>query len=630
MSASADYQAAERDLSAIDPTALERLSPRRRQILLAMAALHRGERAGVLAAAATARAAGEADVAWLLELLAARAVNEPRPALRDVPGAGEVPELLIAVHRWRAGMRPRGAAELRRLRNTRPALAGLLDVLGSKRRAAWDGLARLSPRAPAVLAAASAVNHGAGPELATMVRQLVPDSPLDLSSYHDGPDPFALVRELEDWVDDAEVEWSDERTRDVARLPRRSREQAALVLRALLLAVHRRLAMGQGRGLLAPIAACRTLAHAVAPAMVGPLELLERRLGGLLEPALHLPPLLTLWRRSAGWSQRARTTIATAVMNAVARMLAGHDEPPAGVMFICEALAHLVVHAETPALRVEMLEAYGWLLPEPKFRELLALVEPAPREYLLGLRGFVAEDLVDTLATVTRLAQRGDADALACKLLGQALAWLVDYHAPHRELRQLERTLAALVAVPTFHLDGPLQLELLASTHDLEIGVESAHALVRRALARPIADGDPEVARHIVALLLLADEAGAAELVRRLGRTLRHAAPDAADELALGVLGRVHDRQDYIPDEEALRRVVAPLDSFVLRDGPERPLRAATRLRAASAPWAIGLGEWAREHRERLGPAPLWAQLIALADPRAAFDGPWDEHEIPW
>jgi hypothetical protein len=611
----ADYQAAEAGLSALEPVALERLSPRQRQIVLAMAALHAGGRAQVIAAAQAARAAGESDIAWLLELLASGDVRLPvksqRPGVRDLPGVGEVPEILHTMQSWRWGMAPRGTVGLRRLAAVRPALQGLLDVVGKKKRITWDGLERLSRRAPAALVAAHASVRAPGTDLAAALRRVLPESRLDVTSYHDNRGPFARLRGLQRWVDDPRVTWGREQAMLVASLGSQRREAAGEVLGELLRAVHRRLAAGQGRGLLGPVGACCELARAVTPALVGHLEVLERRLGGLLDPRHHLPPLLTLWRRAMAWAKDERMVIAAHVIEAVAQLLAEDADPPDEMPFVCEALAFLVANTEKLELRVGLLERFGWLLPEARFAGLLAAFEPATRTYLLAQHGFAGPSLEAPLATVIELARMPGADGLTSKLLRDLLRDLPSEPAAPRVYRQLERTLAALAMSRELELLPELLPELLVATRALGAGVDQARALVVQQLARPLADGALAVAEHIVARHLLGDDAGAQEHVRRLGRWLRGADADAADDVALGVLARVYDSSSFAPE---LQRFVAPLTSFVLREGPTRPLQAAQRAQAIAPGLVHGYGAWAREHIERLGPAPLWRTLMAMAD----------------
>lgn len=637
MTAGPGYQAAEARLPALDEAALEQVTPRQRQILLAMAALHHGERARVVAAVQAARDAGEHDIAWILELMAApdetASTRSPRKTARDLPGVAEIPEILQALHAWRSGATPRGTAALRRLAAGRPALGALLDVLGKRKSISWSGLERLSPRAPAVLAAAYVSIHKPGADLAAAVQRLLPDQPLDLASYHNTRHPLEQWPWLHRWAQDPRVVWGHDQSLSLMQPLLRDRNVVAPVLSALLLALHRRLLAGQARSLLAPIHACLQLAHIAAPTLVGPLAVLTRRLGGLLDPMHELPTLLTLWRRSATGPQRERLTIALAVVNAAQHILQdeGEDEPLLALPFVCEALAYLIAHTDDAEMQVQWLDDLGWLLPDAKYSELLAALDPATRSYLLGQRALTEMRYDEALDAVVSLAQVPTASKRTGKLLSRVLDELYDRRLAPRVLRHFERMVAALLAVPALDLDSELLPLLLATTRDLNAGVEPARALVRRVLERPLADSDPRAAQHLLARHLLGDAAGAQEHVRRLGRWLRAAPPDAADDLALGIIAGVFNGLDLAGDPDALVRLVAPLSSFLLRDGPERPQRAATRAQAMDPARIRGYAAWAREHVDKLGGDRFWRSLILLADELDDLEeADADDLEIPF
>ena len=268
----------------------------------------------------------------------------------------------------------------------------------------------------------------------------------------------------------------------------------------------------------------------------------------------------------------------------------------------------------TRKFKEQYVRDLGWLLPDPKFRELLTAVEPATRSYLLGHRALEDRTLDEALDAVESLAHMPAASKLTCKLLSRLLDELYDQRLPPRVLRHFERMVASLLAAPGLDLESALLPLLLATTRDLNAGVEPARALVRRALERPLADGDPLAAQHLLARHLLGDATGAQEQVRRIGRWLRGAAPDAADDLSLGIVAGVFDGLALASDPDALERLVAPLSSFLLHDGPERPQRAATRARAMDPSRVRGYAAWARAHVDKLGGDRFWRALILLAD----------------
>jgi hypothetical protein len=601
----------------------------REQVLRsAIAALDDGRQAQVLEAAESARACGEPDIAWLLELLAGRIDLQAANHTIEVPGAGQVPELLRMLYAWRCGRAPRGSSALRKLAADRPALHGLLDVLGKKRtRPAEHDLTRLTPRAAAVLVAAWTSTTRRDVDLAELLPEQSPDAPLDLRRYR-RDDALYPIEPLLAWQDDPQVQWdADDQGIAIEFVTRRRLDLAPMLLGALLRTIHRRLAEGHGHGLLGPIVACSQLAEKLhKPALAQHLGVLERRLGALLEPDHYLPALLTLWRRNMGLPERERLVIARRVVEAMTRMLARHEHPPPQVPIALEALAWFINHTEDAAMRTGLLAKFAWLLPGSAVAAGLAKLAPADRTCIQALHALERGDLVQPLAAVLTLARDPDSGARASDLLSDVLE-VMEYE-PHAR-RQLERTLTELRTLRP-QLAPTLLPRLLQITDELNAGVEPARALVRQALERPVADHDPNIAAHIVALHLLgdeADEAAAQERVRLVGRWLRRLDPDAADELALAVLARVFAGLHLSPDPEPLQRLTAPLSSFVLRDGPERAERAARRSNAQLSPWTHGYGAWARAHADQLRDIPYWRSLAGLA---VDLDDDDDDTDIPF
>lgn len=612
------YRAAEAELPAVDEAALQRLPPRQREILRAMAALDSGERVRVLAAAVAARAAGEREVAWLLEQLMIpppqpREVKQQQPA---PPGSGETADVLRAFATWRSGKAARGSAELRRLAARRPVLNGLLTVLGRRKEVRWspDGIARLSPRAPAVMVAAAASPPGSRVDVVGTVRKACPTVPIDLTRYDFMPRALDRIPALRQWIDDPRLAWGEAQELGVGLLIATNlRAQIPEFLRDLILAVHRRLAAGQASGLLEPVRVCGELAERIDnTALARELSVLERRLGGLFAPEHHLPALLTLWRRCVDLPREQRLAVAEKVIDALSALVMDRAEPPAELPFAIEALVFLIVHGEDRERSNRLVERFGWLLPEPKLAEVLGKVDPSARAHVDFTKALARGDLGRALDSLVALARSQECAEQVGELLIGVLG-LLAFKAPPHVRRQIEGSLAAL-ATTSLRLPLDVVLALLTATRDSDVGVEPARALARQALSQPLADGDPGLAERVLALSLLGDEDGARELVRRLGRWLRTAPPDMGDEVALAVAARVYDRQELFDDFAPLLELLAPLDAFILRAGPERPLKAAMRSRAFDSEYVRGYGAWARAHADRLGSAAFWRTLVARAD----------------
>lgn len=602
----AELRAAEARLPELDPS-VERMPARQGQILRAMAALDRGDRAGVIAAAAAARAAGQHDLAWILDLLSAPAGSMGAP---EAGLAGPAPDLLGALATWRRGKAARGSDSLRRLATRRPVLRALLDVLGRRRQPTGTvrDLKDLSERAASVAVAALAAGRRARVDLAAELRRELPDCAFDLSRYDAQPGGPGAPPTLQRWLDDPATVWGREQSLAAVQVLDRPGGSSEL-LSALLLAIHARLASGHGPALLEPVRACRRLAarQRHAEQLVEQLDVLERRLAALFDPRRALGPLLTVWRRCVARPTRERLFIAGRVLDVLLAMVTADEDPPDELRLSVDLVAYFILHTEDAAKRARVLASFGWMFPPEAFNKLLERVDPAERVWLQAELALTEERLDDVLAGVVALAGAGQHSHANRLFRGVLAEFGAGARSPRFE-RAFERTLSALRVIHPRVLDPDLLPLILALARDLRSGVEAARALVRDELAQPLPDGDRRAAQHLLAYHLLGDEAGAQEVMRRLGRWLRGADPDRADDLALGVLVDVYDDLELGGAPDAVRRLTAPLTSFFLREGSERSFHALRRGLALMNGRA-GLALWVREHVARLG--DMWRDLFA-------------------
>lgn len=631
----ADFQRAEARLPKIDEAAARRLPERARRIFAAIAALDRGDRKGVLETAAAIRAADghaheDGDVAAILELMAG-----PAPAQGSARRSpGPIPGLHEALASWRQGKKPRGSAALRQRARARPALSGLVDLLGRRRtlHLATTSLDELSPRLRPLMILAHALSddpHAAPP---ANLREVVGDGdPVGIDRYLDAASMGEQAAMIREWADNPRIDWTRRHAFAAASAAMIRRENAQSVMADLLRGIHARLAAGRASDAHAGVAVAGVLAAQahLGDDLVRHLAVVRRRLDGLRTPRSGLPTLLTLWRRCLGRPPAERLVIARAIVDALRSMLA-HGEPrPPEVSFAIEPVVYLFTTTDDEAERVRVIEGIGVLLPPAKVAEVMARAEPTARRRMEGLHALSQGRVRGALDAMVKLARAGAAGD-ATELLERALDWL--YFDPDTpELRAFERAIAALGADPSARLEPRALPWLLLAADDLEIPRAPIESLVRRQLAAPIADGAPTIAEAILASALLGDEAGVQERVRGLGRWLRRgaASPEVADDVALATLARVYRELDRLAAPETWIRALTPLTAFVLRDGPERALRAAQRAGAASEAKAPGYGAWAREHQDRLGEDPYWDALIELA---GAFEdeGEEDDDDNPY
>ena len=612
-----DLGAAEAKLPQLDASALRSLPDRVARCLKAIASLERGDRAGVATEAAAIRASGsDEDIAAILELAM------ESPTSRGATSSGPIPGLFAALDSWRSGKKPRGSAALRRLATERPALRALLSVLGRRRTLAWDTLAlsRLSKRLPSV----TAVAHGLSqprPSASTVKRLIRPlDPTVDLSRYFGAgltADPSAPVRA---WASDVTIPWSDEQTDAAAIAAGKRQGLAGAVLADLLRGIQRRVSSG----IVHDVGPALAIApHLAKPArsdrqLVPNIEVLQRRVGLLLDPHANLPALLTLWRRCVGRPPAERLLLAKTIARTIRAMVARDEPPPPELHFAVEALLYLMSMTADIDAQVDLIRDFGMLLPRAPVASLMERADPSTRRHAEGLHALSHDRLGEALDSVVSLAESGSY-APASGLLIECLYEIIDDSHSHRSagLRRFDRTIETLRALPSLRLD-PLALPLLLEAAALsDLRPEPVEALVRQQLVHSLADGDPGIAGQLSACVQLGDDARLQELIRELGRWLRRPpVPDTADDLAFEILAQVYGDLSIFDEPELVHRALAPLSSFVLRAGSERALRAATRAGTKSEKNATGCGRWALEHIDRLDDPHRWGFLIDLARPR--------------
>jgi len=613
----ANLLAAEAKLAQLNASTLRSLPDRVARCLRAIAALERGDRAGVLAEAAALRASGsDGDLAEILDF----AAESPKGRMT---ASGPIPGLFAALKSWRLGKKPRGSAALRRLAAERPALGVLLSVLGRRRSLTWDlrALSRLSPRLPLVTVLAHELSLPRPSRELTerFIDQLGPTPTLDLSRYFGaGPeaeaDPSAA---LHAWAADVTIPWTG--TLATALTAISDQTQAGAALANLLRGVQRRISSGIVRGVdqaltVAPLLAKRARSDR---RLIANIDVLQRRLGALLDPHHNLPTLLTLWRRSLGRPAATRLVIAEKIVKTLRSMLVADEPPPPELPFAIEALLYIFSTAADVDEQINLVREFGMLLPPSAIASLVARTDPTTRFHIAGLYALSQGYPDKALDPIVSLAEAGafvPASNLLMEFIVATMEDSLDGHDPDH--RRFDRAVKALNAQPSLRLD-PLTLPMLLHVASIcDLRREPIEALVRRQLLEPVADGDPRVAGQLCACILLGDEARLQELVREIGRWLRRQPrPDAADDVAFEILAQVYRDLDSF-DETLVHRALSPLSSFLLRDGSQRAFRAATRIGAKAQRIATGCGRWALEHIDRLDTPDLWGSFLDLAQPR--------------
>jgi hypothetical protein len=573
--------------------AAAQLGPRLGWLLQAIAALDGGSRAEVARVAAGARADGQADVAEVLELLLApRAEIDPttvrkQAKARGLGASGGVPvlDLLRSLAVFRTGTESPPAPALRQAARTRPALAMVMELLTSRS----DRVSR-DPTLEAYLLRGAQVIAVA--RMFRVYRQVDPaflasnydqdllglDSPRwsDLRAAGQGGGE-AVARRLrgeEPWTDghDRVAEW-------LYRQPDRK-----LWLGPMLQAIADLTSAGRlDRALGMAHVAAHLAAHA----------------------ALSDPALRDLARQLVGLELRLRWA------------LGGSDDPDV-------ALALWNTRALAPAEQLRLAEQLlqGPVLEGPDAMEVAAVVA-ARSQNLDAVRDAVFALAEDRGASAAVRHQGPDPGRAAL-----VEAWLDAMHRPERAILAIPALVAggqgagAARVAQDLDLDRPVPGLAEAACALAGVGVGALAALarlvgalgtvpdaVRTAAEQGLASPGADVVGAALALLAAGGQAErATSRIREEGRALRQMPAAAADERAATVVAAALTHGEHAVGQ--VRPLVEPLARFVLREGPERALKAARAVPASLWP---GLVTLFLQLRDDLQAHEGWLDFVAEA-----------------
>lgn len=573
--------------------AVERFPPRFAWLARGLAALDDGRREVVLAVARAAEAAGQRDVAAVLDLaLADPATIDPtavrkaaRKAGLDVGSGVGFLDLLRSFAVYRTGTTSPPAAALRKASRGALCVEAAIDTFtsSSDRVYRYDALEAVLPRAAQVATAAQALRRGLridrawtatrfSPPLLDLDRERWPD--LDVASGGRAAIERRLAgTELWHQGHDAASEW----------LYQRPPAEARAWLGPLVRGIGEQLRAGRAGGLRGAVHAAAHLAHKQPDLADLAVQLcsLEARLEWLAgSPTVLLEQL---------WSLRARLA-ATEVLE-LARLLLtveGIEDERISAEITAAVLAH--PSTTTPKL-VDLIERCD--LERRTLEAALAGWAPSParKDLVLALHAVGDGDSSAALLAVPRLVAAGDLEGV------EAVVFLAVDRSDRLQERPLAAAVAALAAAA-----GPCVVAL----------ARLASAVRDRA---PLADAarrwaptiGPEPAQR-GALLALASASGAADVVAAVvleeGRRLRALASSDADQRAFLVLAAALDLRNAAIDDP-LHDAVAALDRFVLRNGEAAALSAIQRV-PAEHPHAGGLVAWFLRHQTELGRSDAW------------------------
>ena len=606
-----DWQGAEATLGRTRALhrAAEQLPPRLATLLQALEALEDGRRDEVRRVAELARAGGHEDVAMILELLLSPPAEVDPTALRkegkrrgiDKDREAPVLDLLRALAVAHTGELAPPPPALRAAQAGRPALAAAVRLFTSKaNRVMTDrALRRWSPRAEQVQAVAHAHRLGARVDRAWVERNFPPCLlALGQERWADlAPDEHTATLQLRlagkqpwDAGHDPSSDW-------LIHLPR---ERLQPWLSQILALLARSIPRGEVKGLAGAAHVGVHLAERLGkPLLARQLMALDARLRWM-DPFDGMDPDLVAMLFMLGPDEIGRGE-RTKLARAVLSFAHGFGEALMG-----EAAAWVAAITPDPE---EAMALHGeWLveLPSEIWKKTLLQAGAQPERLALITGADAARRLrfAELLEILSALPPQSDATLCA---VGGVLADRIQekQRLRPRERKEVGRVLGLLASGPATRGRLNLLQRLLPWADAVPASVDAA---VDAALSSVQELGSEARGSAIGLALTMGRTEPARAIVLQIGRQLRRMPPDAADDLALGVVaGAIGPRA--IALDHPVHGILEPLSRFLLR-APDRALQASQRLGSASPQLSSGLFTWYLAHHHELVRDPFWVQLM--------------------